>query len=470
VKLLVIDDEPGLRQSLHLILTDEGHAVIVAADGASGLQRALAESFDAILCDVRMPVMDGLGFLRAYRTAGGSALVIMMSAYGSEDAAVEAMKQGAYDYVAKPFRADEVVLVLRKAEERERLRGEVEALRSVLGAAAASPEIVAESDAMRSALDVIAKVAPHRTTVLITGPSGTGKEVLARELHRQSPRAAAPFVAVNCAAIPDALLESELFGHVRGAFTGAVGDHPGLFEQASGGTIFLDEIGDLPTALQAKLLRVLQDGEIRRVGDRASRRIDARVVAATARDLEEDVRAGRFREDLFYRLNVVSVRLPPLVERPEDVPPLIRRLLARHAQRLGRPEPSLAPEAVRALLEYPWPGNVRELENALERALVLAQGGTIGAADLPPAVRTGEGRHLAAGTAGADLSLHRRAEAAEAGAIRAALARVGGNRRQAAVLLGISVRTLFYRLRRLGIDRGDGPEEPGAGTKKLRDA
>jgi two-component system, NtrC family, response regulator AtoC len=453
VKLLVIDDEQGLRQSLHLILTDEGHEVVAAADGAQGLEIALGAPFDAVLCDVRMPAMDGREFLRRYRAAGGTALVIMMSAYGTEDAALAAMQQGAYDYVAKPFRADEIVLVLRKAEERERLRGEVESLRAALGAGAASPDIVAESDAMRGALDVIAKVAPHRTTVLLTGPSGTGKEVLARELHRLSPRADGPFVAVNCAAIPDALLESELFGHVRGSFTGAVRDHGGLFEQATGGTLLLDEIGDLPTGLQAKLLRVLQDGEIRRVGDQTTHRVDVRVVAATARDLEQDVRDGRFREDLYYRLNVVNIRLSPLRDRAEDVPPLIRRLLARHARRLNRAEPAVAPEAMRALLEHDWPGNVRELENALERAMVLARDGTIRRDDLPAAVRRPPERAPGDGSAAADLSLRRRADAAEEAAIRAALDRSGGNRRRAAELLGISVRTLFYRLQRFGIER-----------------
>jgi two-component system response regulator AtoC len=451
VKLLIVDDEPGLRQSLRLILSEEGFEVAEEADGARALERALHEPFDAVLCDVRMPVLDGLEFLRRYRAAGGPALVIMMSAYGSEDAAIAAMKEGAYDYIPKPFRADEVVLVLRKAAEREGLRREVESLRSALGSASASPHIVAASPAMRAALDVIAKVAPHTTTVLITGPSGTGKEVLARELHRLSPRVGRPFVAVNCAAIPEALLESELFGHVRGAFTGAVGDHKGLFEEAAGGTLFLDEVGELPTALQAKLLRVLQDGEIRRVGDRASRRVDVRVVAATARDLEAEIRTGGFREDLYYRLNVIGVRLPTLAERPEDLSPLIGVLLERHCARLGVGVPEIEPDALRSLLDYAWPGNVRELSNALERALVLARGRAIARADLPAAVLGANEPDTGSRGLGGDLSLRKHGGALEGDIIREALKRSGGNRRRAAELLGISVRALFYKIKNLGL-------------------
>ncbi len=451
MKLLVVDDEPGLRQSLRLILTDEGHDVTDAADGAAALSRAATEAFDVILCDVRMARMDGHEFLRRYRASGGSALVIMMSAYGSEEAAIAAMKDGAYDYIAKPFRADEVVLVLRKAEEREKLRREVESLRSALGAGAAGPGVVAESPAMRSALEVVAKVAPHRTTVLITGPSGTGKEVLARALHRLSPRSEQPFVAVNCAAIPEALLESELFGHVRGAFTGAVSDHRGLFEQATGSTLFLDEIGDLPTALQSKLLRVLQDGEVRRVGDRVTRQVDTRVVAATARDLDVDVKSGRFREDLFYRLNVVGIKLPALSERPEDVPALIRLLTETHVTRLGVPAPVLEPEALRALLDYDWPGNVRELSNALERAIVLSRSGHVTLDDLPASVVAGSAAAAVPSLPEGVLSLKRHAVAAQGEVIREALQRAGGNRRRAAALLGISVRSLFYKLKALGL-------------------
>ena len=449
-KVLVIDDEPGLRQSLGLLLSDAGYAVTAEQDGRRGLDRAIAEPFDLILCDVRMPEMDGLTFLRTYRQRGGSALVIVMSAYGGEDAAIAAMKEGAYDYLPKPFRPDEVVLTLRKAEERERLRQDVAGLRAQLAAGPAERGLIVESAAMRQALDLVSRVAEHNTTVLITGESGTGKEVVARAIHRASPRGAKAFVGINCAAIPEALLESELFGHVRGAFTGASADKTGLFEAANGGTILLDEIGELPLGLQAKLLRVLQENEIRRVGDQKTRRVDARVLAATARDLEAEVRAGRFREDLFYRVNVVVITLPPLREREDDIAPLSRHFAARLAQRLGRPL-ALGDDAIAWLEKQPWPGNVRELENAIERAAVLNEKGVLEQRDFQtvPPLRTAE--RGSGGEDTGDGTLRSAVEAAERDAISAALKVTDGNRRAAAERLGVSLRTLFYKIDRYGI-------------------
>jgi two-component system response regulator AtoC len=444
MRLLIVDDDAGLRQSLSLLLTEAGHEVVAEGDPEEGLRRATAEAFDLILCDVRMPKLDGLGFLRGYRAAGGSALVVMMSAYGSEDAALAAIREGAYDWLQKPFRPDEVTFTIRKAEERERLRREVERLRSSLGAETMRDHLVAESRAMRNLLDLASRVARHDTTVLITGESGTGKEVLARAIHRMSPRHDRGFLAVNCAAIPEQLLESELFGHVRGAFTGATADRVGLFEAAAGGTLLLDEIGDLPLGLQSKLLRVLEEGEIRRVGARESRRVDVRVLAATAKPLDRAVERGEFRADLYYRLDVVRLHLPPLRERPEDVPALVSHFAGLAAVRVGRPV-SLTPQALAMLTTYPWPGNVRELRNAIERAAVLSGSGPLDCDDF--ALGAAQPDRRAPRAAGA-FDLRAQVEEVERAVILRALEASNGNRREAARLLGISLRTLFYKLRR----------------------
>jgi len=451
MKVLIIDDDAGLRKSLLLILSDAGYEVVQAEDGEAGLAVAKEQSPELILCDVRMPKLGGIEFVEAYRAMGGTALVMVMTAYGSLDLAMEAMKKGAYDYIPKPFGADEVLLTVRKAEEREQLKREVGRLRQEVRADARFGELVVGSPAMRKALEIVMKVAPHDSPVLITGASGTGKELIARMLHRESARADRAFVPVNCGGVPEQLLESEFFGFVKGAFTGADRDKEGLFEAADGGTLFLDEVGELPGALQVKLLRALQEGEVRRIGATDTKRVDVRVISATNMDLEEAVERGTFRKDLYYRLAVVPVHLPQLRARREEIPQLSAHLLERHAGRLRVPVESIAPEAMEALLAYPWPGNIRELENVIERALVLTDGSVISLDDLPEAVRrpAPEGTTLPAD--GDDLSVKRHGARLERHLIQLALDRTGGNKTAAAELLELSPRALRYKIQEYGI-------------------
>jgi two-component system response regulator AtoC len=450
MKVLVIDDDAGLRKSLSLILADAGHEVVTAEDGARGLVAAQTREPDLILCDVRMPEMDGLEFLANYKESGGTALVMMITAYGSIDLAVEAMKKGAYDYIPKPFGAEEVLLTLRKAEEREQLRREVGRLRNEVRADRRFGELVARSPRMVEALEVASKAAPYDSPVLLTGASGTGKELVARLIHRESARRDGAFVPVNCGAIPENLLESEFFGHVKGSFTGADRDREGLFTAADGGTLFLDEISELPLQLQVKLLRALQEGRIRPVGGTGEVDVDVRVISATNRDLEQAVQDGEFREDLYYRLAVVPVHLPTLAARREEIPELARHLLERHSTRLGIPVEGIDADAMEVLLEYSWPGNVRELENVLERALVLTEDDRIRAEDLPEGVRVPRPSEILADPDG-DLSVKRRSAELEKYLIQRALERTGGNKTQAADLLDLSPRALRYKVQDYGL-------------------
>ncbi|HSH75269.1 MAG TPA: sigma-54 dependent transcriptional regulator [Longimicrobiales bacterium] len=451
MKILIIDDDAGLRKSLSLILCDADYEVLQAEDGAAGLGVAREQAPDIILCDVRMPKLGGIEFLEAYRDEGGEALVLVMTAYGSLDLAMQAMKKGAYDYIPKPFGADEVLLVVRKAEEREQLRREIGRLREEVRADARFGDLVVGSPAMRRALEIVRKVAPHDSPVLITGASGTGKELIARMLHRESSRAVRSFIPVNCGGVPEQLLESEFFGFVKGAFTGADRDKPGLFEAADGGTLFLDEVGELPGALQVKLLRALQEGEVRRIGSTETQRVDVRVISATNQDLEVAVESGDFRKDLYYRLAVVPVHLPALRARREEIPQLARHLLERHAGRLRVEVDGISPEAMEVLLAYSWPGNIRELENVIERALVLTDGKTISIDDLPEAVRRPAPEGPTMAVDGDDLSVKRHGARLERHLIQLALDRTGGNKTQAAELLELSPRALRYKIQEYGL-------------------
>jgi len=449
-RILIVDDDEGLRESLELVLASEGYEVSSAADADGALRAIEAAPVDVVLCDLRMPGQDGLELLPQLARRLPGATLLLMSAYGTADLAIEALKRGAYDYLAKPFQPAEAILAIRKARERERLRRANQLLQRDLSRAVGERPIVAASQPMIEVLELVERAAEYKTTVLLTGESGTGKEVLARAVHAQSPRRNEAFVAVNCAAIPENLLESELFGHAKGAFTGADRARRGLFVEADGGTLFLDEIGELPVPLQAKLLRVLQEEEVRPVGESKPRRVDVRVLAATARDLEREVAAGRFREDLFYRLNVLRILVPPLRERRADIPLLADHFLARFREALGKPVRTLTDEALEKLVAYRWPGNVRELENVIERAVILSAGPRLGPSDLPPNVAA-HGTEPAGDEDEGDLSLRRARRAVEIELIRRALEATGGNRTHAARRLGISHRALLYKLKEYGL-------------------
>ncbi len=455
-RILVVDDEEPMRHILSAILQRAGYDVRCAASAPEALQEIEKDEPDLVLTDVRMPSMSGLELLAEVQRRSPRSMVIVMSAYGSLDTALEAMKAGAYDFISKPFQAEEVVLVLKKAEERERLVEEnrrLKAERRQEGVAG----IIGESAALKNVMKLVRRIAEVKTTTLVLGESGTGKELIARALHELGPRREGPFLAVNCGAIPEQLMESELFGHVRGAFTDAHQSRKGLFEEADGGTLFLDEIGEVPAALQVKLLRVLQEDEVRRVGDSRSIKIDVRVIAATVRNLPEEVKAGRFREDLYYRLNVLQVRLPSLRERPEDIPLLVDHFVARYNEKLGTRVRGFTADALHQLEAHAWPGNVRELENAVERAMVLADGPVIDVVDLPERLLepapppVSEPAPAEPPVEVDDLSIKRAFRALELELISKALDRSKGNRTRAAELLGISARALLYKLKEYGI-------------------
>jgi len=455
-RILVVDDEENMVHFLTKLLRAEGFEVEGTGTGEAALDRLRDAPFELVLTDLKLPDTDGIEILKAARELHPETVVVLITAHGTIESAIEAMRAGAYDYVTKPFRASEILQVVNKALERVRLRREVVQLRQAVEQRFGLAGLVGKSAKMQEVYTQIEKFAAARGVVLIQGESGTGKELVAKALHFNSPRKAGPFVVIDCGAIPEALQESELFGHEKGAFTGAIATKKGLFEEAHGGTLFLDEVAELAPGLQAKLLRALQDGEIRRVGGTKTLRVDARVIAATNRDLAAEVRDGAFREDLFFRLNVFPLFLPPLRERREDIPLFVDHFLDRIAQDGGGPLKRLSPEALRAMLAYPWPGNVRELEHALERAALLSEGETITARDLPPEILAPGDEltvSLPGSTEGFKETMARVIRDVEVRLIRRALAQSGSNRTEAARILGISRRALLYKLKEYNLGR-----------------
>ncbi|KRT72735.1 MAG: response regulator [Candidatus Rokubacteria bacterium CSP1-6] len=447
-RVLVVDDEPAQRELVGGFLRKQGFDVAEAPDGRTALERFRKEPFDLLLTDQKMPGLSGLELLEAARAVTPAVAVIIMTAYGTIETAVAAIKGGAADYLTKPVNLDELLHRIAQVRERQRLIMENRELREALQERHRVEGIIGESGRMQEVLSLVRRVAGSDATILIQGESGTGKELIARAIHYASPRAGAPLVSVNCAALPETLLESELFGHEKGAFTGAVAARKGRFELADGGSLFLDEIGDLPLHLQVKLLRVLQEREFERVGSSRPVAVNVRLLAATHRDLEALVRAGRFRDDLYYRINVVTISLPPLRERREDIPLLLDHFVEKFSRRNGKRIGGLTREAREALLRYDYPGNVRELENLVERAVILTRDEVIGLEDLPLGVKEREGE-----TSG-ETSLTVLVEGLERRMIREALARADGVQTQAAEILGISERVLRYKLKKYGLAGG----------------
>ncbi len=442
-RILVVDDEGNARQALKDILTEEGYELVEAADGEDALQLMQSFAPAAVLADVRMPRMDGITLLKRAREQGSDAVFVMMTAYASVEAAVEAMRAGAENYLVKPLDVNAVLVVLEKALEKLRLQRDTQNLRERVRERYRFHNIVGDAPELQAVYEVVKRAAPTRATVLILGESGTGKELIAQALHEESPRRDQPFIKVNCAALSETLLESELFGHEKGAFTGAIGRKEGRFELADSGTLFLDEIGDISPALQIKLLRVLQQKEFERVGGVSTLKVDVRLVAATNRDLASEVKSGKFREDLYYRLNVVAVTLPPLRNRKGDIPALVSHFVEKYGKAYGKEIRGLAPGTLNALLAHDWPGNVREIENVVERAVVLAKGPEMTADDLPPTLRGPRPRERSPGALIPGATLYE----IEREAILRTLDMVGGSTSRAAEILGISVRKIQYRLK-----------------------
>jgi DNA-binding NtrC family response regulator len=450
--ILIVEDEAKMRRLLELNLGEDGFTTFSAGDAESGLKLLRENSIDLVVTDLKLPGMNGLEFLQAIKHQNAALPVVVMTAFGSVETAVEAMKAGASDYVLKPFSLAEMRMVIHKELDVHNLREENRSLREALGKRYAHPNIVAQSPKMQEVLATVERVAPTNSTVLLGGETGVGKDLIARAIHQKSRRASGPFIKINSTAIPENLLESELFGYEKGAFTGAAASKPGKFELADKGTLFLDEIGDVPPAIQVKLLRVLQEREFERLGGTRTVKVDVRLVAATNRDLRAALEEGTFREDLYYRLNVVPIDIAPLRERKEDIPGLVRLFISRFSAESDKSVEGITPDAMRILVNYHWPGNVRELQNILERACALATGTILESSDIHLDVRPARGVESANHFLPEGMSL----EQWEDEMIQEALRRANGNKSQAARLLGLSRNALRYRLSKIGIaDEGE---------------